>query len=212
MSGDKTTIALIRHTESRANAGHILGGHAGCTGLSDRGREQARELRGALQETGVLVEASIAVTSRLPRAIETYTIISPAVRGGRLPATRDCGFCDVHWGDMDGAPEDDLVLPATIYSSVAPQGESWVGFVRRVTRALTSLASQAAGSTAVVVTHGGVIKTSFRAYGGGRYRHTEEDVGFGVLAIWEKAVDSEWTLSFYGDSNSLREGIHAPLS
>jgi len=211
MSGNTTTIALVRHAESHANVGHILGSHAGCTGLSDRGREQARQLRAALLETSVLSNASIAMTSRLAQAIETYEIISPAVGGGRLKAKHDCGFCDVHCGELDGAAEDDLVLPETIYSPVAPQGESWVGFVRRATRALTSLALAAAGSTAVVVTHGGVIKTSLRAYGGRRYHHVEDDIGYGALAIWEKVVDNEWTLIFYGESNSLMEGIHAPL-
>ena len=43
-----TRIVLVRHGESRAQELGILGGHDGCTGLSDLGREQVGRLRDRL--------------------------------------------------------------------------------------------------------------------------------------------------------------------
>ena len=53
-----TRIVLVRHGESRAQELGILGGHDGCQGLSDVGREQVGRLRDRLAATGELSEAT----------------------------------------------------------------------------------------------------------------------------------------------------------
>ena len=76
-----TRIVLVRHGESRAQELGILGGHDGCQGLSDLGREQVGELRDRLAATGELADASALYSSMMPRAIETAEILAPALGG-----------------------------------------------------------------------------------------------------------------------------------
>ena len=89
-----TRIVLVRHGESRAQELGILGGHDGCTGLSDLGREQVGLLRDRLASTGELADASALYSSLMPRAIETAEILAPALGG--LEVRRECDFCEGH--------------------------------------------------------------------------------------------------------------------
>ncbi|HZI36988.1 MAG TPA: phosphoglycerate mutase family protein, partial [Acidimicrobiia bacterium] len=78
---EPTRLVLIRHGESRSTVDRVVGGHRGCSGLTDRGVRQAKALRDRLTETGELAAATAVLTSVLPRAIETADIIAPAFSG-----------------------------------------------------------------------------------------------------------------------------------
>ncbi len=159
-----TRIVLVRHGESRAQELGILGGHAGCTGLSDLGRQQIGRLRDRLASTGELAGASALYSSIMPRAIETAEIIAPAVGG--LEVRSECDFCEGHPGDADGLSWDEL---AERYPSPdgwdpdhspAPGWETWREMGERVRTALDSLVERHPGETVVVACHGGVVVQS----------------------------------------------------
>ena len=134
-----TRIVLVRHGESRAQELGVLGGHTGCTGLSDLGREQVGLLRDRLLDTGELADASALYASLMPRAIETAEILAPALGG--LDVRRECDFCEGHPGEADGLtwaelderyPVDDTTWAND--SRRAPGWETWQEMGDRVGR------------------------------------------------------------------------------
>ncbi len=158
-----TRIVLIRHGESRAQELGIVAGHAGCQGLSERGRAQAQALHDRLAHSGELSDASVFYASLMPRAIETAQIIAPAI--GDLELRLECGFCEGHPGDADGLTwvECDERYPAgewTADRARAPGWETWTEMGVRVAKALTGLVKHHPGETIVVASHGGVVAQS----------------------------------------------------
>jgi 2,3-bisphosphoglycerate-dependent phosphoglycerate mutase len=165
-----TRLVLIRHGESRSTVDQVVGGHEGCTGLSDLGRRQAEALAARVQNTGELSDATVLLTSILPRAIETAEIIAPAFGG--LVAKQDCDLCEIHPGEGDGLTWEEFrsrYMPADgprdPYRAWSPGGESWASFMARVGTTLGDVAKRHQGETVVVVCHGGVIEGSFAAFG-----------------------------------------------
>jgi probable phosphoglycerate mutase len=159
-----TRIVLIRHGESRAQELGILGGHDGCTGLSDLGREQITRLRDRLAATGELSETSALYSSVMPRAIETAELLAPVLGG--LEVRRECDFCEGHPGEADGLTWAELderypVEPEwTNTTKRAPGWETWVEMGDRISGALESLVRRHPGETVVVACHGGVVAHS----------------------------------------------------
>jgi probable phosphoglycerate mutase len=155
-----TRIVLVRHGESVAQSLGFLGGHAGCQGLSELGREQVGLLRDRLAGSGELAGASALYASVMPRAIETAEILSPALSG--LEVRTECDFCEGHPGEADGLTwaELDERYPSTGWdadSRRAPGWETWREMGERVTKGLSALVERHAGETVVVACHGGVV-------------------------------------------------------
>lgn len=155
-----TRIVLIRHGESNAQEAGMLGGHEGCTGLSDRGRAQVTALRDRLLASGELAGADHLYASLLPRAVETAEIVMPAVGGHDI--VRECGFCEGHPGEADGmtfAALSELMGGAAWSDDVrpVPGWETWGEMAVRVSGALDQLVERHPGETVVVACHGGVI-------------------------------------------------------
>jgi len=161
---DGTRIVLVRHGESRAQELGLVGGHDGCTGLSDLGRQQVGGLRDRLAASGELATASVLYSSIMPRAVETAEIISPVLGG--LDVRPECDFCEGHPGEADGLTWDELAVrfpsPADWDPDhrPAPGWETWREMGRRVQRALDSLVERHPGETVVVACHGGVVVQS----------------------------------------------------
>ena len=195
---DVTRLVLIRHGESQVAVDQIIGGHEGCTGLSERGRRQADVLRKRLDRTQELAGASHLYASILPRAIETAEIIAPAV--GALEVRSECDLCEIHVGDADGMRwaewrealvDKDLLLQGP-FARWAPNAETWAEFAARIGSALQDLARRHEGEHVVIACHGGVIEASL--------------VTFGQLAVsreWRMQIDNtsitEWELRDYDD-------------
>lgn len=155
-----TRIVLVRHGESRAQELGILGGHVGCQGLSDTGRAQATALRDRLAASGELAGASALYSSIMPRAVETASIIAPALGG--LEVRSECDFCEGHPGEADGITwaELDERFPSDGWdadSRRAPGWETWREMGDRVKTALDGLVERHPGETIVVACHGGVV-------------------------------------------------------
>ncbi|HEY8544601.1 MAG TPA: histidine phosphatase family protein, partial [Acidimicrobiales bacterium] len=129
-------LLLVRHGDAHAGFHGVIGGPTGCTGLTDRGRAQAAALRDHLAATG-RVRADVLLTSVLPRAVETATIVAPGL--GLEVTGQECDLCEVHTGDADGltwtehaARHGTFDMAAEPDRPFAPAGESWNGFHRRV--------------------------------------------------------------------------------
>ena len=210
-----TRVVLIRHGHSRAIADGIVGGHIGCKGLTDEGRAQAEKLRDRLLGSELLRSATALVASILPRAIETAEIVAPAVGDGTLDVVTQCELCELHVGDeVDGMLWSDYIdrfgtgaWETDTSSPVSPGGESWQGFIKRASDALRDLADQHPDETVVLASHGGVIESSFAAFGGidigatGLSRWLRpENTG---LTIWARDVKGRWQLERYNDSAHL---------
>lgn len=181
-----TRLFLIRHGESVAQVEGYVSGHDTCRGLSDRGRRQVEALRDRLARTGE-IQADVLLTSILPRAIETATIIAPVI-GGHEPV-QDCDLCEIHPGEAEGIQWEDFTtkFPGDSWGpdkAAAPGGESWNDFGLRVAGALKRYAEAHADQTIVAAVHGGVIEQSFNALAG--------DLGYVPLSHTVNASITEW--------------------
>lgn len=157
-----TRIVLVRHGESMAQQDQIVGGHAGCKGLSDQGRRQVEALRDRISASGELDSAVALYASVMPRAVETAEIIAPALSG--LEVVQDCDFCEHHPGDGDGLAwaefEELYPRPEGPFDPDlrrAPGSETWNEMAARVGRGLDSIVQRHAGELVVIACHGGVI-------------------------------------------------------
>jgi probable phosphoglycerate mutase len=158
---EETRIILVRHGESLAQERRIVGGHAGCEGLSEKGRRQVEALRDRLAATSELGTPDALYASILPRAIETAEILAEALD---VPdVVSHCDFCEHHPGDGDGLAWDEFerLYPAPTEwdpdHRVAPGAESWAEMAERVARALDRAVEDHPGGTIVVACHGGVV-------------------------------------------------------
>jgi broad specificity phosphatase PhoE len=158
-----TRIVLVRHGESVNQTEGLYGGHA-CQGLSDRGREQVSALRDRLARTGELASATRLYSSVMARAVETATILAPAL--GDLDVVQQCDFCEIHPGEADGLTWEEVErrYPSperwTVDWVRDPGGESWAAMTDRVGTGLDELVERHPGETIVVACHGGVVVQS----------------------------------------------------
>jgi broad specificity phosphatase PhoE len=204
-------LVLIRHGEAQAYLDQVVAGEKGCRGLSDLGRRQATALHHRLARSGELADATALYASVLPRAIETASIIAPAVGGHDIE--QDCDLCELHPGDADGMQWEDYratyaVEPWDPARPMAPGGESWVGFVERVSGALRALVERHPDETVVVGCHGGVVITSMivglglaPVGDGDHFRYGPENTS---LTEW-LVDDGVWRLIRYNDHAHLAE-------
>jgi probable phosphoglycerate mutase len=196
---------LVRHGEAQAYLDSVVAGEKGCKGLSDLGRRQAEALRDRLHRTGELTGATALYASVLPRAVETASIIAPALGGHDV--VEDCDLCELHPGEADGLTWDEF---RQAYRSgdewdptkeMAPGGESWLSFVERVDGGLRKVIDRHPDETVVVACHGGVIISSVmigldlpRLYGE-HFRYGPENTS---LTEWQ-VDDGTWRLIRYND-------------
>jgi probable phosphoglycerate mutase len=157
-----TRIVLVRHGESQAQQRRFVGGHAGCTGLSDLGKRQVIALRDRLAGSGEVAGASALYSSVMARAVQTAQLLAPAL--GDLEVQQDCDFCESHPGaESDGLSWEEYderwPMPAdwTPQTRREPGGESFAEMSARTMGRLDLLAERHAGETVVVACHGGVV-------------------------------------------------------
>ena len=210
-----TRLVLVRHGEAQSFVEGVIGGAKGCTGLSDLGRRQATALHDRLARTGELAAASAIYTSTLPRAIETATVIGPAVGGHDLNST--CELCELHVDDrLDGKPFEEFSeyydWPPTSnpYVGWAEGAEPWAEFVLRVGRELDRIVREHAGETVVVVCHGGVIGAALSVFAELPLRQPFRlHIHNTSLTEWVLEPDllgvERWTLSRFNDAAHLAD-------
>jgi broad specificity phosphatase PhoE len=202
-------LVLVRHADAYAGLRGIIAGPSGCRGLTDLGRQQAEALRDRIAATGV-PHVDTLLTSLLPRAIETASIIAPALGFAEVP--QDCDLCEVHTGEADGLDWVEyterfgsLDMHAEPERLFAPGGESWNGFHSRVDGAMERIARGFPDATVMAVTHAGLIAASLRVrFGGpstGAARLVPTNTG---MTVWD--IDDttfQWTLRSYDDASHL---------
>ena len=159
-----TTVLLARHGETDWNREGRVQGWAP-TGLTDRGRRQARELGAWLDDNR---DVDRVVASDLRRTRETTAAARKNVTELPEPtldrAWRERGF-GVEQGFLatellERYPDHDQEASVSSLPIDPEGGECLDGFCARVESALDGLCERCQpGETALVVTHGGVIKT-----------------------------------------------------
>ncbi|HEX9530721.1 MAG TPA: histidine phosphatase family protein [Acidimicrobiales bacterium] len=205
---------MIRHGEAVCNVAGIIGGPRGCTGLSPLGVSQAVRLRGRLERTGELASASALVTSALPRAQQTASVIGPAVGDGSLVPAEDCDVCELHPGpEIDGLSWEEYSLrfgggsggPLGPDQPIGPGGESWSVFRSRVSAALDRLAEDFERQTVVVACHGGVVVAAMSHFLAlpppGERAGLEPD--HTSLTEFARGAEGPWRLARYNDAAHL---------
>lgn len=203
-------LILVRHGEAHAGFHGPIAGPTGCRGLTPLGRRQAEALRDHLAATG-RVQADVLLASVLPRAVETATIIGPAL--GLEIADRDCDLCEVHTGEADGVDWSEydgrfgsFDMEAEPDRVFAPGGDSWNGFHERVRTTLERLARDHAGQTVVAACHAGVIMASLRLLLGIPDTRTSAHLRPTNTGLTEWEHDPElgsWILRSYNEADHL---------
>lgn len=159
-------LVLIRHAESRHSLRGVIGGPAGCSGLTERGVEQARALADRLRATGELSDCRALLCSPWPRARQTADILAGALPVGSIEEAAE--LCELHPGDADGLAWEEYRARYGAFDPqafpdrpFAPGGESWSDFIGRVQSTLDRLAARFDGQTVVAVSHAGFIVGAF---------------------------------------------------
>jgi probable phosphoglycerate mutase len=166
-----TRIVLIRHGESLCNVNGIVGGHIGCTGLTEGGFRQIEALRDRLLATNELASAGVLYSSIMKRAVQTAAVIAPAVGDGNLELIQSCDLCEVHPGDSDGISWRRYIelygepnWEGDERQGIAPGEETWHDFVDRVDAAVTSIAQRHRGELVVIACHGGIVRATIQSF------------------------------------------------
>lgn len=157
-----TTLLLVRHGRTTANASGILAGWASGVGLDEAGAEQARSLGARL----ATVPVAAVVASPLQRCQETAAAL--VAERSATPVESDERFGEVRYGDWTGLElkklaKDPLWKTVQTHPSAVTfpgaDGEAMAGMQARAVAAVREWnARLGADATYVVVSHGDVIK------------------------------------------------------
>ncbi len=212
-----TRVVLVRHGEAECNVNRVVGGIKGCTGLTALGQRQVAALADRLYESGELRDATTLYSSVLPRAIETAERLRPVVGPGPKtlgPVVQDCDLCELHPGESDGMPWDDLVEQLGVPDwdrdptvPIAPGGESWSGFIVRASDAVRTLARRHPGEMVVAAVHAGVIEATMISFLGVRpevYRRGWLHITHASMTEWAWVpAEDRWILLRFNDAAGI---------
>ena len=158
-------IHFIRHGEINEN---IKGEYIGTTDvpLSVKGIENLKKLDNEYKYPG----APFIYSSPLSRCVQTCNILYPQLKPRIINDLTECNF-----GDWEGKTAKELSLDTDFFTWLGnsvenspPNGESGAEFTRRICLAFEKIVSELISSgetSAVIVTHGGVIMTLLSIYG-----------------------------------------------
>lgn len=158
-------IHFIRHGMTAATG---TGAYVGASNvpLSPQGIEKLKELSDTWDYPGT----PLLYSSPLLRCVQSCNIIYPALKPQMLDGLKECSF-----GDWEGKTAKDLANDklfaqwlANSKDTAPPNGETGADFTRRICRTFERLVNdlmKSGKTTAVVVTHGGVIMTLLSVYG-----------------------------------------------
>lgn len=160
-----TTLLLVRHGRTRANARGILAGRADGNPLDGEGLRQARSVAARLRD----VPLDAVVHSPLDRCRATAAAIV-ARQFGAVPVHADPAFLECDYGAWTGCRLRDLAADPlweqvqAVPSSVAfPGGEGMADMAARAWDGAHHWAGRHPGGTVAIVSHGDVIKAILSA-------------------------------------------------
>jgi probable phosphomutase (TIGR03848 family) len=161
MLANVTTVLLLRHGRSTANAGGVLAGWTAGVHLHEDGEKQAHELAERLAK----VPLTAVVTSPLERCQET---VAPLLAGRDLLPQIDPRFGEVHYGDWTGVELKKLAkdplwpVVQSHPSGMTFPGENGEAMADMQHRAVTAVrewnTTLGDDATYLVCSHGDVIK------------------------------------------------------
>ena len=165
-----TRLVLVRAARAGATEPARLTDHDG-PALSAEGRDQAERLRDRLS-AGELGRDVVLLSSRARRAVQTAHVLAPAVADVAGPP--DCGFCEPHTGESDGATVADWsqthgahrLANWSPYAPKSPGGESYAVGIERAARALVEAAVRYEGRTVLIITHTVPLRAAFWVFFG----------------------------------------------
>jgi len=164
MQADVTRIIAVRHGETAWNVEARLQGQLDIP-LNERGRHQARLTARALADD----RPDVVISSDLARAAETARAIADA---HACPLSFDAGLRERGFGRFEGLthadvaarwPEDSRRWRSRDPDFAPGGGETLRAFSERCVSAALRTAEGFAGSTIVLVAHGGVLDCLYRA-------------------------------------------------
>lgn len=169
---NQTQLVLVRHGASRATEMQIVGGHIGCTGLSDEGINQVEKLSLRWQIEPPFTSQfpfGAAFSSTMFRAIETGRLaLNPL--GIELSGSL-CGLCEIHPGLADGMTWDemstnfgDVEIDKFPHVPIAPKGESWNQMKLRSIDEIRRIVTNHSNQTVILFTHNGVIRAVMESW------------------------------------------------
>lgn len=158
-------IHFIRHGSTVAdNKGQYIGNTD--VPLSQQGIDDLKKYDELYKYPGT----PIVYTSPLLRCIQTCNVLYPAIKPTIVSGLSECSF-----GDWEGKTADmlqsDPAFTAWLANSrdnAPPNGESGIDFTKRICKAFEGIVTNLMNTgetTAVVITHGGVIMTLMSIYG-----------------------------------------------
>jgi probable phosphoglycerate mutase len=110
-----------------------------------------------------MTQVDAVIASRAARAYETAAAVAQVLASEVSEQT--CDLCEMHPGQAEGMTYDEMAERfGPNYRSV-PGAEYFPDWLPDAVRRLRSLAERLSGKTVVAITHSGVIKASFQAFG-----------------------------------------------
>jgi broad specificity phosphatase PhoE len=151
------TVILARHAESEASASGVVNGDPSRpVGLTGRGREQARSLRGQLAGE----RAGLCVVTEFPRTQQTADIVLARYDVPRLVLAE---LNDPPFGPFEGRPIEELRAWLERHGPAKPLGgESRAATIRRYAGGLRKLISRTE-PVILVIAHGLPVTCAVRA-------------------------------------------------
>lgn len=183
-------------------------------GLSLEGRAQALALKARLAAQREALKPEVFLCSTERRARETAEIAAGALG---LPVQHDRDLEE--WRSDDGTIETDAFMATwrglperqRAFHRFVDGCETGIEFMARAHSALHRIVTQHAGRSVVVMTHGGVVQSSFQfffGFGDAALRRAAPAVGHTSITHWRHdAASSRWVLEFANDTHHLRQHI-----
>jgi probable phosphoglycerate mutase len=201
-----THIYLIRHGDYIED---LENGSYQDLGLSPEGIKQTERLRDRLARTGE-IKADVLIASPMPRAKASAEILAPTLS---TPIIFDKSFEEWVCDDGTSPPEEFSALWQQIPDVQKPffrfmtGYETGLEFSGRIQAALNRILQEYEGKTIVLVSHGGVIATSF-SYFFGLSGAIPSRVSIGAentsITHWFKPAHTQkWVLERYNDYHHL---------
>jgi broad specificity phosphatase PhoE len=156
----RTRLILIRHAHHDPRGRFLQ--HA-CEGLTAAGLVQARALATRLTADAGLA-SPVVLASNSPRAIGTAEIVAEAL--GVPVAERTCDLCEVHPGAAEGLTPAEMERRFGPSYRFVPGAEWWPDWLPRARAGLGRIVASYPGRPILAVTHSGIVRASFVAFGG----------------------------------------------
>ncbi|WP_194835953.1 histidine phosphatase family protein [Nocardia sp. XZ_19_369] len=220
-------LLIARHGEAHCNRDGVVGGPAGCRGLTEHGRYQIELLAQRLGCRQFDHPVHALYTTPLRRTRESAAII-----GMHLNLTPEVipQLAEQDHGSADGRPWQDVVreygdIPALAPDRpLTPDGETWRQYLHRSSHALRQILAQHDGDRVLILGHGETVDTAFHTFFDlpANTRSTAAIATFHAsLTIWKQQPLSwttpdaglRWTLPSQNDIHhlaSIDDVVHQP--